>query len=73
MYIKEEFPGDDHYASNENVQELIVVANEGFAFANDMRDRMKELDKKANRTSLSLKNVYGLSGSMVTIVIFMMC
>ena len=61
VYIKEEFPPDDHYASNENVQELIVVANEGFAFT-DMKDRMKELDKKANRTSLSLKNVYGLSG-----------
>ena len=63
MYIKEEFPGDDHYASNENVQELIVVADEGFAFATaDMKERLKELDKKANRTSLSLKNVYGLSG-----------
>ena len=63
MYIKEEFPGEDHYASNENVQELIVVADEGFAFATaDMKERLKELDKKANRTSLSLKNVYGLSG-----------
>ena len=62
VYIKEEFPPDDHYASNENVQELIVVADEGFAFTADMKDRMKELDKKANRTSLSLKNVYGLSG-----------
>ena len=63
VYIKEEFPGDDHYASNENVQELIVVADEGFAFATaDMKERLKELDKKANRTSLSLKNVYGLSG-----------
>ena len=29
VYIKEEFPADDHYASNENVQELIVVADEG--------------------------------------------
>ena len=37
--------------------------NEGFAFATaDMKERLKELDKKANRTSLSLKNVYGLSG-----------
>ena len=62
VYIKEEFPPDDHYASNENVQELIVVADEGFAFTADMKDRMKELDKKANRKSLSLKNVYGLSG-----------
>jgi len=63
VYIKEEFPGEDHYASNENVQELIVVADEGFAFATaDMKERLKELDKKANRTSLSLKNVYGLSG-----------
>ena len=70
VYIKEEFPPDDHYASNENVQELIVVAKEGFAFANDMKDRMKELDKKANRSSLSLKNVYGLSGSVVTVVKF---
>ena len=62
MYIKEEFPADAHYASNENVLELIVVASEGFAFASDMKGRMKELDIKANRSVLGLKNVYGLSG-----------
>lgn len=75
MYIKEEFPKEHHYASNENVQELIVVAEEGFAFSFDMRDRMKELDDQANRTNLALKNLYGLSGynnslpSMQTMVI----
>ena len=28
VYIKEEFPEEFHYAANDNVQELIVVANE---------------------------------------------
>lgn len=62
VFIKEEFPSDWHYASNPNVQELIVVADQGYAFSHDMKDRMKELDTKANRTLLSLKNTYGLSG-----------
>lgn len=62
VFIKEEFPSDWHYASNENVQELIVVADQGYAFSHDMKDRMKDLDARVNRTQLSLKNTYGLSG-----------
>ena len=62
VYIKEEFPTAAHYASNENVLDLIVVAEKGFAFAPDMKERMKDLDIKANRTLLVLRNVYGLAG-----------
>jgi len=61
VHIKEEFPEVSHYADNEDVQELIVVAEEGFAFAHDMKNRLKELDQRANRSE-SLKNVYGVSG-----------
>ena len=32
VYIKEEFPEEFHYAANDNVQELIVVANEVWDF-----------------------------------------
>ena len=33
VYIKEEFPEEFHYAANDKVQELIVVANEVLVFS----------------------------------------
>ena len=56
VYIKEEFPEEFHYAANDNVQELIVVAKEGFAFAHDMRERIRHLDEMTKRKE-SLHNV----------------
>ena len=61
VYIKEEFPPTSHYAANENVQELVLVANEGYAFSYDMRNRIQELDQMAHRNE-SLSNKYGISG-----------
>ena len=61
VYIKEEFPLVSHYAANENVQELILVANEGYAFSYDMKNRIQQLDQMAHRNE-SLSNKYGISG-----------
>ena len=61
VFIKEEFPPNSHYAINENVQELIVVANEGYAFRFDGQQRMEDL--KAKRASNDSESVtYGMSG-----------
>ena len=64
VYIKEEFPELSHYAGNENVQELILVANEGYAFSYDMKNRTHRLDLMAHRNE-SLSNKYGISGYVV--------
>ena len=46
VFIKEEFPPNSHYALNENVQELIVVANEGHAFTFDTSEKLENLRSK---------------------------
>jgi hypothetical protein len=61
VHIKEEFPEASHYAKNDDVQELIVVAAEGYAFAHDMKDRIKDLNAQGNRSE-GLRNTYGISG-----------
>ena len=60
VFIKEEFPPNSHYAINENVQELIVVANEGYAFRFDGQSRLDDL--KAKRGNKTGSTVYGMSG-----------
>ena len=57
---------------NENVQELIVVANEGYAFTFDTKEKLKDLAAKRDGNS---SEPFGLSGynntykSMQTLVI----
>ena len=60
VFIKEEFPPNSHYALNENVQELIVVANEGYAFTYDTAKKLENL--KLKRTNGSLGGPYGMTG-----------
>ena len=43
VHIKEEFPLASHYAANDNVQELIVVAEEGYGFTYDMSHRIRDV------------------------------
>eukprot|EP00093_Oithona_nana_P009313 09313.XXX_140639_139234_1 [CDS] Oithona nana genome sequencing. len=61
VFIKEEFPPNSHYAINENVQELIVVANEGYAFRFDGQSRLDDLKAKRGG-NVTGSTVYGMSG-----------
>ena len=60
VFIKEEFPPNSHYALNENVQELIVVANEGYAFTFDTSQKLDDL--KSKRVDGNSSEPFGMTG-----------
>ena len=60
VFIKEEFPPNSHYALNENVQELIVVANEGYAFTFDTSQKLDDL--KSKRVNGNSSEPFGMTG-----------
>ena len=61
LYTKNLMPDRYHYKSNDRVDDIVLVAKEGFVFASDFWSEVKKLNKEENRPS-NLNNKYGKAG-----------
>jgi hypothetical protein len=74
VYIKNRLPDKFNYKNNDRVQPIVLVANEGVAFASTFWKDVKSLNNAQHRAQ-SLDNKYGVAGydnsldSMTSVVI----
>eukprot|EP00090_Calanus_glacialis_P045876 TRINITY_DN8762_c0_g1_i2.p1 TRINITY_DN8762_c0_g1~~TRINITY_DN8762_c0_g1_i2.p1 ORF type:complete len:580 (+),score=132.33 TRINITY_DN8762_c0_g1_i2:291-2030(+) len=61
LYTKNLMPDRYHYKNNDRVDDIVLVAKEGFVFASDFWAEAKKLNKEQNRPS-NLNNKYGKAG-----------
>ena len=51
-----------HYRNSSRVQDLMLVADRGYAFSRDFLPRMDASNKAHNRTEVKANSAYGLNG-----------
>jgi len=61
LYTKNLMPDRYHYKNNDRVDDIVLVAKEGFVFASDFWAEVKMLNKEQKRPS-NLNNKYGKAG-----------
>jgi len=61
LYTKNLMPDRYHYKNNDRVDDIVLVAKEGFVFASDFWAEVKQLNKEQKRPS-NLNNKYGKAG-----------
>jgi len=61
LYDKHHIPEELHYGKCERVTPIVLLAKEGFVFAQPFFKEVKEINIRANRSSL-LSNKYGMAG-----------
>jgi len=61
LYTKNLMPDRYHYKNNDRVDDIVLVAKEGFVFASDFWAEVKQLNKEQKRQS-NLNNKYGKAG-----------
>jgi len=61
LYTKNLMPDRYHYKNNDRVDDIVLVAKEGFVFASDFWAEVKQLNKEQKRPS-DLNNKYGKAG-----------